>query len=226
MAGGPVLTSEPERGHLAAMKHRKPILIALALVAIAALTWFELGRLDRRDPLRETAGGIGLPPDHELAGVVGGPFGLIDEDGKPVTEKSWPGKYLLVFFGFTYCPDVCPTTLAQMTEVLKDLGPAADRIQPLFITVDPERDGAAELKNYTSSFDPRITGLTGDRSQIDAVLKTYRGVALRRGEGEDYTMDHSTLVYLMGPDGRLKWIFAHDLEPKAFADGLRKLIGG
>lgn len=207
------------------MNKQKHLLIIIALAAIAALTWYELGRIDRGNPPQQAASGIGLPPDHELAPVVGGPFGLIDEDAKPVTEKSWPGKYLLVFFGFTYCPDICPTTLAQMTETLKELGPVADRIQPLFITVDPERDGAAELKNYTSSFDPRIIGLTGDRAQIDAVLKTYRVVAQRRGEGDNYTMDHSTLMYFMGPDGRLKQIFAHDMEPKALADGIRKVIG-
>lgn len=207
------------------MNKQKHLLIIIALAAIAALTWYELGRINRGSAPQQAASGAGQLPDHELAPVVGGPFSLIDEDGKPVTEKSWPGKYLLVFFGFTYCPDICPTTLARMTETLKELGPAADRIQPLFITVDPERDGAAELKNYTSSFDPRIIGLTGDRAQIDAALKTYRVVALRRGEGDNYTMDHSTLMYFMGLDGRLKQIFAHDMEPKALADSIRKLIG-
>ncbi|PWR19255.1 SCO family protein [Zavarzinia aquatilis] len=207
------------------MRKTTPLIIAAALIGIAALTWFELGRIDQRLEAGATAES-GLPPDHELASSVGGPFSLLDENGQPVTEKSWPGKYLLVFFGFTYCPDVCPTTLAEMTEALKAMGPVADRIQPLFITVDPERDNAQAMKDYTSSFDPRITGLTGDRAQIDAVLKTYRVVALRRGEGEDYTMDHSTLLYLMGPDGKLKQIYSHDMEPKALADGIVKLIGG
>lgn len=207
------------------MRYQKPLLIIAGLAVIAVLTLVSLNTIDRR-----LAGDgptiAGVPPDHELAGAVGGPFSLIDGDGKPVTEKSWPGKYLLVFFGFTFCPDVCPTTLAEMSETLRLLGPEADRIQPLFVTVDPERDGPAEMKEYTSSFDPRITGLTGTRTQIDAVLKTYRVVALRRGEGDDYTMDHSALLYLMGPDGRLKQVFPHDLEPKAMADQLRDMVGG
>ncbi|MCF4166071.1 SCO family protein [Zavarzinia compransoris] len=207
------------------MRYQKPILIVAGLVVIAVLTLISLNTIDRRLAGDGTTV-EGGPPDHELAGAVGGPFSLIDGDGKPVTEKSWPGKYLLVFFGFTFCPDVCPTTLADMSETLRLLGPAADRIQPLFVTVDPERDGAAEMKEYTSSFDPRITGLTGSRAQIDAVLKTYRVVAVRRGEGDDYTMDHSALLYLMGPDGHLKQVYAHDMEPKAMADSLRDLVGG
>ncbi|MFA5123030.1 SCO family protein [Zavarzinia sp.] len=209
------------------MRAKTPILIIAALIAIAVLAWVEITYLDRQGPDQGTpVASNGLPPDHELAGAVGGPFSLTDEDGKPVTEKSWPGKFLLVFFGYTYCPDVCPTTLAELDTVLKDLGPAADKIQPLFITVDPERDGAAELKAYTSSFDPRITGLTGDRPAIDAALKAYRVVAVRRGEGADYSMDHSTLLYLMGPDGRLKDIYSHDMDPKALADALRQKVGG
>lgn len=208
------------------MKTKAIALIAAALAGIAALTWFELSNIDAKLAGGGAASESGLPPDHELASAVGGPFALIDEDGKPVTEKSWPGQYLLVFFGFTYCPDICPTTLYQMTEMLKAMGPAAQRIQPLFVTVDPERDNAEAMKNYTSSFDPRITGLTGDRAQIDAVLKAYRVVAIRRGEGEDYTMDHSTLLYLMGPDGHLKQVYSHDMEPKVMADAIVKLIGG
>lgn len=208
------------------MRYQKPILIIAGLAIIAALTWFELRAIDERVGGATAVGANGGPPNHELAGVVGGPFTLVDGNGKPVTEKSWPGKYLMVFFGFTFCPDVCPTTLAEISETLRLLGPAADKVQPLFITVDPERDGPAEMKEYTSSFDPRIAGLTGDRPQIDAVEKAYRVVAVRRGEGDDYTMDHSALIYLMGPDGRLKQIFAHDMDPQALADGVKKLIGG
>ncbi len=158
--------------------------------------------------------------------MTGQEFALNSTRGGEFTQNDLRGTPSLVFFGFTFCPDICPTTLVEMTEALKAMGPAADRIQPLFVTVDPERDNAQALKDYTSSFDPRITGLTGSRAQIDAVLKTYRVVAIRRGEGEDYTMDHSTLLYLMGPDGKLKQIFSHDMDPKALADGITKLIGG
>lgn len=204
------------------MRWKLPTLIIIILAAIAVVAWFEWPAL-RGEGASVATGG--LPPDHELADAVGGPFDLVDQDDKPVNEKSWPGKYLLVFFGFTYCPDVCPTTLAQLAGVMKDLGPTADKIQPLFVTVDPARDNPAALKSYTSTFDPRITGLTGSQAAIDAMLKTYRVYAARRGEGEDYTMDHSSLIYLMGPDGRLKQVLTPDMDPKVMVQTLAKLIG-
>lgn len=204
------------------MRWKLPTLILIVLAAIAVVAWFAIPGLGGRDM---ATGPGGLPPDHELADAVGGQFNLVDQDDKPVNEKSWPGKYLLVFFGFTYCPDVCPTTLAELASVMKDLGPAADRIQPLFVTVDPERDNPAAMKSYTSTFDPRFVGLTGSRQAIDAMLKTYRVYATRRGEGEDYTMDHSALIYLMGPDGRLKAVLTPDMDQATMVQSLSKLVG-
>jgi protein SCO1/2 len=135
--------------------------------------------------------------------AIGGPFNLTDQDGQPFSDKDLKGKSFLVFFGFTHCPDVCPTTLFEISEVLRKLGPEADHTAALFISVDPERDTPAAMKDYLANFDPHLRGLTGDAAALDAVAKAYRvyykKVAL---EGGDYTMDHTAIVYLMDKEGR------------------------
>jgi protein SCO1/2 len=146
---------------------------------------------------------VALPRDTVKPSSVGGPFRLTDQNGRAVTEADFRGKTLLVFFGFTHCPDICPTTLFEISETLRRLGPDADKAAALFVTVDPERDTPAKLKDYISSFHPRIFGLTGTRAEIDAVLKEYRVYAKKVPlEGGDYTMDHSAVVYLMDKRGR------------------------
>ncbi|HEV3396658.1 MAG TPA: SCO family protein [Xanthobacteraceae bacterium] len=136
------------------------------------------------------------------ASAIGGPFSLTDQDGRTVTDRDLRGHPFLVFFGFTHCPDVCPTTLFELSEVLGKLGPDAQRVGALFVTVDPERDRPAQMKDYLSSFNPRVVGLTGDPAAIAAMAKEYRvyvkKVPLDHG---DYTMDHTALVYLMDKDG-------------------------
>ena len=135
--------------------------------------------------------------------AVGGPFQLVDQDGKTVSDADMKGRPFLVFFGYTHCPDVCPTTLFEMSQMLHALGPDAGRIGALFITVDPERDTPAVLKDYLASFDPHLRGLTGGPAAVDAALKAYRVYAkkfpLKDG---DYTMDHTAAVYLMDKNGR------------------------
>jgi cytochrome oxidase Cu insertion factor (SCO1/SenC/PrrC family) len=133
--------------------------------------------------------------------LVGGPFALQDPAGKTVTDADFRGRTLLVFFGYTYCPDVCPATLQVIAAALDKLGPRADRIAPLFISVDPERDTPQKMGEYVQSFSPRIIGLTGTPTQIDAVKKAYRAFAQKAGTGSDYTVDHSAIIYVMGPDG-------------------------
>ena len=134
--------------------------------------------------------------------LVGGPFELVSHDGAPITEKDLRGKPFLVFFGFTNCPDVCPTALREISDIFTTLG-ADKKIAALFITVDPERDTAASLKDYVSNFDKRIIGVTGPRPAIDATLKSYRVYARKiPGERGDYSMDHSTVIYLMDKQGR------------------------
>jgi protein SCO1/2 len=131
--------------------------------------------------------------------VIGGPFTLVDSNGKAVTDRDFHGKYLLVYFGYTSCPDVCPTTLNEITSALDSLGAKAARVQPVFVTIDPHRDTPSVIRQYTASFGPRLIGLTGTPEQIAAVEKEYHVYAAvhRTGNGpNDYTMDHSSIIYL------------------------------
>ena len=135
--------------------------------------------------------------------AIGGPFKLVDQSGKPITDEDMKGHPFLVFFGYTHCPDICPTTLFEMSEVMRALGNDADRINALFITVDPERDTPAVMKDYLSSFDPHIHGLSGDADALAKVARAYRVYYKKVPlEGSDYTMDHTAIVYLMDKDGR------------------------
>ena len=134
---------------------------------------------------------------------IGGPFSLVAPDGRTLTDADFKGKPKLVFFGYTHCPDVCPTTLFDMSQMLHTLGPDAGRIGVLFITVDPERDTPAVLKDYLSNFDPHLRGLTGDPAAVNAALKAFRVYAKKVPlEGGEYTMDHTAVVYLMDKNGR------------------------
>jgi protein SCO1/2 len=153
----------------------------------------------------------------------GGPFALIDQNSKPVTDKDFLGKPLLVFFGYTHCPDVCPTTLFEISEVMRVLGPDASRVNAVFITVDPERDTPAVLKDYLSSFEHQVLGLSGDSAAIAKVAKEY-GVYTRKvpREGGDYLMDHSVEVYLMDKDGKFVAPFNLKRQPEVAAADLRK----
>ena len=135
--------------------------------------------------------------------AIGGPFHLIDTENRPVTEKGLLGKPTAIFFGFTYCPEVCPTTLAEMTAALKDLGRDADKLNMVFVSVDPERDTPAQMKLYLSNFDPRIKGYTGTVEQTDAAARAYRVYHQKvPTPGGGYTVDHSSAVYLFDKRGR------------------------
>jgi len=159
------------------------------------------------------------------ASAIGGPFSLVDQNGRTVTDKDLRGRPFLVFFGFTHCPDVCPTALFEISEVLGKLGPDAGKVSALFVTVDPERDTPAQMKDYLSSFNPRLVGLTGDLAAIAAVAKEYRvyvkKVPLDHG---DYTMDHTALVYLMDKEGRFVAPFSLKRTTAAAAADLRKYL--
>ena len=166
--------------------------------------------------------GGGGPPG---AAAIGGPFKLIDQDGKPITEQALKGKPHLVFFGYTHCPDVCPTTLFEVSEIMRALGPDADRTGALFITVDPERDTPAVMKDYLSSFDPHVRAATGDREAIDAVVKAYRVYAKKVPTGSgDYSMDHTALVYLMDKQGRFVAPFKLKRKPEETTAELRRYM--
>ena len=169
--------------------------------------------------------GRGSMPQPTLASAIGGPFELRDQNGRTVTEKDLKGRPSLVFFGFTHCPDICPTTLFDVSEVLRALGSEGDRVGAYFITVDPERDTPEKLKDYLSSFDPRLRGLSGSRTAIDGVEKAYRVYAKKVPlQGDDYTMDHSALVYLMDKDGRFVAPFNLKRKPEDAATDLRRYL--
>lgn len=167
----------------------------------------------------------------EDAVPIGGPFSLTDHTGKPVTEKSWPGKHLLVYFGYSFCPDVCPGDLQNMalalTTLEKSRPAAAAKIQPLFITIDPERDTQQALKSYVGLFHPRLVGLTGSAEQIERAKQSYRVYAVKREDGSssDYLMDHSALVYLISPEGKYEAHFTSNTPPADMAKRIAELIG-
>jgi protein SCO1/2 len=149
---------------------------------------------------------------------VGGPFELVDAaTGRQITAQSFPGKWLLVFFGYTHCPDVCPTTLSNMADAMTEVGPLAAQVQPLFITVDPDRDTPAVLVDYTAAFDPRIVGLSGTATQIAAAAKDYRVYYAKRVIGDDYFMDHTSAIHVMRPDGTPAAIFLPTAGPDDMA---------
>ncbi|WP_257167201.1 SCO family protein [Bradyrhizobium sp. SRS-191] len=157
--------------------------------------------------------------------AIGGPFQLTDQSGAVVTEKSLEGRPSLIFFGFTHCPDVCPTSLFEISEVLRAMGTDADRVNAYFVSVDPERDNPATMKDYLSSFDPHLKGLTGDPEVLAKVLTEYRvyakKVPLKDG---DYTMDHTALVYLMDRNGRFVAPFNLKRTPEEAASDLKKYL--
>ena len=153
---------------------------------------------------------------------IGGPFALIDHDGKPRTNEDFRGKVMLVYFGFTYCPDVCPTDLQNIGLALDQLGPAGEQIQPLFITVDPERDTAEHLKDYVPMFHPRLVGLTGDAAAVHAAAAAYRTYYAKIPlKGDDYTVDHSSFTYVVGADGQYLGFFPPGTPPERIAESLR-----
>ncbi len=142
-------------------------------------------------------------PIGQAVAAVGGPFHLEDQNGKPFSDEDLKGRPSLVFFGFTHCPDICPTTLFEISQIMQKLGSDADRAGAVFITVDPERDTPAALKDYLSSFDPHLRGLTGDPAAVNAAIKAYRVYAKKVPlDNGDYTMDHTAMVYLMDKNGR------------------------
>ena len=180
------------------------VALLLFVAAVAAITWMHL----RQAP------------------TTGGPFELIDAStGRQITDRDFRGKWLLVFFGYTHCPDICPTTLSDIAETMANLGPLADQVQPLFITVDPKRDTQQVLNEYTGAFDPRIRGLTGTSDQIAAAAKAYGVYYAKREIGDDYYMDHAGATYVMRPDGTYARAFLSTDGPEEMTQRLRQLLG-
>ncbi len=206
----------------------RALIVALAvLVGFLLAGWLVIWQSDKDQnrvaQLREQASQVQtqqtVPPN---TARIGGSFVLTNHDGKIVTDADYHGKYLLVYFGYTYCPDMCPTGLQSISRALDQLGGDAKKVQPLFITIDPDRDTPVKMKEYISSFHPSIVGLTGSAQQIADVAKEYQ-VYYKRGEQvdeHDYMMDHSSLIYLMNPDGKLVTTFNEEADPAAIVKAL------
>lgn len=157
--------------------------------------------------------------------AIGGPFQLTDQHGNAVTDKSLKGKPTLIFFGYTHCPDVCPTSLFEISEVLRALGKDSDKVNAVFISVDPERDTPAAMKDYLSSFDPHLEGLSGDPAETAKVITSYRVYAKKVPTKDgDYTMDHTALIYLMDRDGRFVSPFNLKRTPEEAAADLKRYL--
>lgn len=189
--------------------------LALLLAAGAAAAFW----LRPQAGMEQRLGGMSVPP-----GVaIGGPFRLTDHTGRQVTEASYRGRLMLIFFGFTHCPDICPTELQSIAEVLDRLGPAAGRVAPLFVSIDPERDGPEELARYVALFDDRIIGLTGTAEEIASVARAFRVyyAKVHPPEASSYTMDHSSFTYLLDGEGRFLALFRHGTPPEEVAQAIR-----
>ena len=194
--------------------------VAVAAIALVVVAFFASQHYFGAFGTDESRGEAAAP-------VIGGPFTLTDQHGNTVTDADFRGRYMLVYFGFTYCPDVCPTALATITEAMDRLGGAADAIVPSLITVDSERDTPEQLKMYASHFSPRLVALTGTPEQIAGVAKAYRiyyAKVPQEGADDAYTMDHSAITYLMGPDGAYVRHFSHAATADEMADQLREIV--
>jgi protein SCO1/2 len=192
------------------------ILVGLVLGALAALALLP----EARQRLFAGTRSVGQA-------LVGGPFALTDHTGKRVTEQDFRGRFMLVLFGFTFCPDVCPSELQLVAAALDRLGPKAQRITPLFISIDPERDTPAKLAQYVQSFHPRLIGLTGTPTEVEAAAKVYRVYVKKVPDPKStagYTMDHSALIYVMGPDGAYRTHFTPGVSVEALVERLGKLL--
>lgn len=191
------------------------VLAVIAVIAVAGLAG------------RHYWGMIAGTPENGGA-AIGGPFTLIDEAGRTVTEADFKGQPLLVYFGYTYCPDVCPTTLTTIAEALDLLGGKGHDIAVLFITVDPERDRPENMGDYARAFHPQVVGLTGTTEQVAAAARAYRVYFAKAAQDpkdpEDYLMDHSAYTYLMGRDGKFLTHFPHGVSAKDMAERIAKLL--
>ena len=169
-----------------------------------------------------------VPPGPLAGADIGGRYALVDQDGTPVTEASFKGRYPLYYFGYTFCPDVCPLDVAKLGKGLvlfeKTDPERAARVQPVFVSVDPERDTPAVLKTWVAAFHPRLIGLTGTTAQVDAAKRLFRVYARRASPAKDYLVDHSAVTYLFGPDGRPISFLDRQATPQQVADELAKYV--
>jgi len=196
---------------------RTPQALVPYLLALACITAGGMGHaIDQLAPGRVLT--IGTPD-------VGGPFALLDQNGETRTDAAFRGRWMMIYFGYTNCPDVCPTTLTMMSQVMDRLGARAGRVVPIFITVDPDHDTPQLMKQYLSSFGPRFVGLTGPKSHIASVSYKYRVYVRRVAQpGGGYALDHSSVIYLMDPNGKFAADYDNSQGPDEIAADLKKRI--
>ena len=195
--------------------HRKVIIVALA----AAVLTIGIAVVRIGANLQHGNAAAALPG-------ISGHFLLTTPAGRAVTDRSFPGRWLLVYFGYTFCPDACPTALNALATALDELGPLGAEVQPIFITVDPERDTPQLVADYVRAFDPRIVGLSGTPEQIAAAAKEFRVYhKVRSLEGGDYAIDHSSFIYVIDPQGQVVELLTGDVPGHSVAQELRRLLG-
>ena len=208
----------PRRSAERGIRLRRFVLVAVLLGGFVILGAGAFLALSLHETPRGAAGTL-------LASAIGGPFHLVDQNGKTVTDGDLKGKWSLVYFGYTHCPDACPTALNDIAIALDELGPQRGAVRPVFITVDPERDTPEVLKSYVTSFDAPILALTGSPEQIAQAAKGYRVYYAKHPEADgNYSMDHSSVIYVMDPEGRFTASFTHESSPEQIAERLKKLL--
>lgn len=186
--------------------------VAAVAIGIGARMW-----LTPAEPEPGSAVGRGVA-------AIGGPFRLVDQKGQVRTDEDFRGQFMLVYFGYTYCPDVCPTAIQVMSVALDQLGDAGRDVIPILVTIDPERDTVEKLAAYAQNFHPRLVAFTGDVEAVRAAARAYRVYYAKAGDGPDYLMDHTSIIYLMGRDGRYLAHFTHTTDPSTMAERIRSFL--
>ncbi len=199
---------------------RRTVYLVLILVAALAIVLWRQSRVAEMSPVRVTA----VTTMGKAA--IGGAFTLVDQNGETVTQDDFKGRYMLIYFGYTFCPDVCPTSLSVMADAIDMIGDKAAGLVPIFVTVDPARDTPEQMKMYVAYFHPALVGLTGSEDQVAAAAAAYKVYFARAGDdgGEEYLMDHSSITYLMGPDGEFISHFSHGVGAEEMAKRLMELL--
>jgi protein SCO1/2 len=194
------------------------LILMIAMIAVVAVAGVAIWRITQNGPAASAGSGVN----------IGGPFTLTDQTGAAVTDKTYDGSYRLIYFGYTFCPDACPTELGVMAQAIETMGPAGQKVQPIFITIDPDRDTVQQLKTYVPLFDKRLVGLTGTPQQIAAIAKEYKVYYAKADQpGVDtksYGMNHSSFVYLMDAKGKFLTVFSSDTDSDKMAAEIRRYM--
>jgi protein SCO1/2 len=188
------------------------MVVTMAVAAVAVVVSWYVVKSGPRDAVVES---------DASSMAIGGPFSLVDQNGNPVTDQTYAGSYRLIYFGYTFCPDACPTELQVMAEAVAAMGPDGQKVQPIFVTIDPARDTPQQLANYVPLFDKRLVGLTGTPQQIAEVARAYRVYYAKADNSQTYAMNHSSFVYLMDPKDKFLTVFSSDTGSDKMAASIK-----